>query len=156
MASMPGRCVARIVPGQFVELLRGHRHWAGECAAIHAALLLRFKTKPMLFNQLIRCRRGAALLEYSLLAAGVSLVAAAGVAMFGHKTTDIIGSVAAILPGAHGDDNGPVASGKLIETTPAGSGVVTVDVDAIVADTNSMRLGDNLGFNNLDSLILEQ
>ncbi|MEM7307696.1 MAG: hypothetical protein AAF682_13540 [Planctomycetota bacterium] len=106
--------------------------------------------------QLLRCKKGAALLEYSLLAAGVSLIAAAGVAMFGHKTTDMIASVAAIMPGVHADDNGPIASGKLIETTPGGSGQVALDVDAIIANTDTPRLGNNIGVSNLDLLILEQ
>ena len=106
--------------------------------------------------KLIRCKRGAALLEYSLLAAGVALVAAAAVAMFGHKTTDMIGAVAAVMPGAHADDNGPIASGKIIETTPGSSGQVAVDIATIVTNTDSPRLGDNLGFASLDTLVLEQ
>lgn len=109
-----------------------------------------------MFKQLIRCKRGAALLEYSLLAAGVSLVAAAGVAVFGHKTTDMISSVAAIMPGVHADDNGPIASGKIIETTGADTGQIGVDVDTIVTNTDTARLGNNLGVANLGTLILEQ
>ena len=72
-----------------------------------------------MFKNLIRDEKGAALLEYSLLAAGVALISAAGVAVFGHKTNDLISSVAAIMPGAHADDNGPIQSGKIIETTGA-------------------------------------
>ncbi len=109
-----------------------------------------------MITKLIRCKKGAALLEYSLLAAGVSLVAAAGVAIFGHKTNDMISSVAAIMPGAHGDDNGPIASGKIIETTGAATGQIQVDIDSIVASPDTPRLGNNLGLNNLDTLILEQ
>ena len=82
--------------------------------------------------KLIRCKKGAALLEYSLLAAGVSLVAAAGVAVFGHKTSDMISSVAAIMPGAHADDNGPIASGKIIETTGADTGQIGIDITTIL------------------------
>lgn len=108
------------------------------------------------FKSLIRCKKGAALLEYSLLAAGVSLVAAAGVAVFGHKTTDMISSVAAIMPGAHADDNGPIASGKIIETTGADTGQIQVDIDTIVTNTDSPRLGNNLGLTNLDTLVVEQ
>ena len=108
------------------------------------------------FKSLFRCKKGAALLEYSLLAAGVSLVAAAGVAIFGHKTTDMISSVAAIMPGAHGDDNGPIASGKIIETTGAASGQIGVDVATIVTNADSARLGNNLGLTGLDTLVLEQ
>ena len=108
------------------------------------------------FKNLLRCKKGAALLEYSLLAAGVSLVAAAGVAIFGHKTTDMISSVAAIMPGAHADDNGPIASGKIIETTEASSGQIAVDITSIVGNTDTPRLGNNLGLAGLDTLILEQ
>ena len=109
-----------------------------------------------LISKLTRCKKGAALLEYSLLAAGVSLIAAAGVAIFGHKTNDMISSVAAIMPGAHADDNGPIASGKIIETTGAGSGQIGVDVGTIVTNTDTARLGNNLGVTGLDTLILEQ
>lgn len=109
-----------------------------------------------LFSRLLRCKRGAALLEYSLLAAGISLVAAAGVAIFGHKTTDMISSVAAIMPGAHGDDNGPIASGKIIETTSAATGQISVDIPTIVGNTDTPRLENNLGLSGLDTLILEQ
>jgi len=62
-------------------------------------------------------RRGAALVEYGLLVAGVALVTAAAVSIFGHKTNDMIGAIAAVLPGAHTDDNGPILSGHMIETT---------------------------------------
>lgn len=110
----------------------------------------------MFISKLIQCKRGAALLEYSLLAAGVSLISAAGVAMFGHKTTDMIAAVAAVMPGAHADDNGPIASGKLIETTAGGSGQVSLDVGTIVTNTNTSRLGDNVGLAGLETLILEQ
>jgi len=110
-----------------------------------------------MFSKLVRCKKGAALLEYSLLAAGVSLVAAAGVAIFGHKTTDMISSVAAIMPGAHADDNGPIASGKIIETTPASSGQIAVDITTIATTAvDTPRLGNNLGLTGLDTLILEQ
>jgi len=107
-------------------------------------------------KNLFRCKKGAALLEYSLLAAGVTLVSAAAVAVFGHKTNDMIGSVAAIMPGAHADDNGPIASGKVIETTGADTGQIQVDVATIVTNTDSARLGNNLGVVGLDTLILEQ
>ena len=32
----------------------------------------------------------------------------------GHKTGDLLGTVAVFLPGAHDDDNGPVTSGHLV------------------------------------------
>jgi Flp pilus assembly pilin Flp len=99
-----------------------------------------------------RNKRGAAMVEYGLLVAGVALVTAAAVSMFGHKTTDMIGTIASVLPGAHGDDNGPILAGNLLETTNTlGStgtavGLNVKDGSNGVIDHNGQpRLGDNLG-----------
>ena len=78
----------------------------------------------MILNLLRRSRRdkkGQGLVEYALLIAGVALISAAAVSVFGHKTSDMIAAVAAILPGAHTDDNNTIQSGHLIEppTAPA-------------------------------------
>lgn len=108
-----------------------------------------------MFKKFLRDEKGAALLEYSLLAAGVALISAAGVAIFGHKTNDMISSVAAIMPGVHADDNGPIASGKIIETTSAEDGTITVNVGDIVANTGTARLENNLGTLGLGTLVLE-
>jgi pilus assembly protein Flp/PilA len=115
-----------------------------------------------------RSQKGAALLEYSLLIAGIALIGAAAIAIFGHKTTDMMVAVAAVLPGAHTDDNNPIISGKIIETTATGNGVVgttatagiTLDIDAIVGNTGQARLGTQMGLNSgggnsLASLVLE-
>ena len=89
-------------------------------------------------------RKGAALVEYALLIGGVALIAAGAVSLFGHKTSDILGTVAAILPGAHSDDNGPIQSGHLIETSNVGtSGAIAIDVSTIVSETGTDRLGLN-------------
>ena len=90
-------------------------------------------------------RRGAVLLEYSLLAAGVALICAAAVSVYGHKTNDLIASVAAVIPGAHGDDNGAFTSGKLIETTSAADGPIALDAVTIAGAPDSPRLGNNVG-----------
>ena len=50
-------------------------------------------------RKILRKRKGQGLVEYALLIAGVALIAAVGVSMFGHKVTDMIDTVAAILPG---------------------------------------------------------
>src|SRR5207244_12864287 len=63
-----------------------------------------------------RAQRGAALVEYGLIVAGVALVAAAAVSIFGHKTASIIGATAAILPGAQLEDNGTIAAGRIVDT----------------------------------------
>ena len=67
--------------------------------------------------KLFRNRKGQGLVEYALLVAGVTLVAAAGVTIFGHKVAGMMDVAAAILPGAHADCNNPIADGQLIETT---------------------------------------
>jgi len=110
-------------------------------------------------------RKGAALVEYGLLIAGVALVAAAAVATFGHKTTDLIGAMAAVLPGAHIDDNAPIVSGKIIETSNTAAGVdsggaaatgIGLDVTTIEANSGTARLGNNLAtVGSVADLVLE-
>jgi Flp pilus assembly pilin Flp len=101
-----------------------------------------------LIRTLLRNRKGAALVEYSLIVAGVALIAAASVATFGHKTNDMLAMVAAVLPGAHADDNAPIVSGKIIETANTGGpggDAISLDVATIVANSGTERLGNNLG-----------
>lgn len=104
----------------------------------------------------LREQKGAVLVEYSVLVAGIALVALAAVAILGHKTTDLISSVAAILPGAHADDNNPLRSGKFIETAVQ-DGAIAVDSAAIVAASDTSRLAVNLGIapDDLTALVVE-
>lgn len=95
-------------------------------------------------QQQLKKRKGAALVEYALLIAGVALICAAAIAIFGHKTSDLVAAVAAVIPGAHGDDNGPIVSGKLIETTEAEDGPIALDVTGIAAAVDTPRLGNNV------------
>jgi hypothetical protein len=104
----------------------------------------------------LRRSKGAALVEYSMLVAGIALIGAAAVAEFGHKTGDLIGIAAAILPGAHTGDNGPIVSGHLIEAkmgTGNGAGgageltatnAIALDIQGIANGTGQDRLGNNL------------
>ena len=110
--------------------------------------------------QLLRSKKGAALAEYSLLVAGIMLVGAAGVSVFGHKTSDMMGATAAVLPGAHADDNGPIVSGKIIETTDQGLGEggngIALDVATIAGSAGQQRLGNQLGTGtSISTLVLE-
>ena len=110
-----------------------------------------------MFKKFIREEKGAALLEYSLLAAGVALVSAAAVSIFGHKTADLIGAVSTVLPGAHADDNCPIVSAKIIETTQR------LEDNAIILDTATIaaggtRMGTNFGLDaagDFGGLVLE-
>jgi len=87
-----------------------------------------------LINKSRRTKRGAALVEYGLIVAGVALVAAVAVSVFGSKTAGMIAASAHVLPGANPNDNGPITVGHVVAVTPdTGSGIA---IDA--AATNSM------------------
>ena len=110
----------------------------------------------MQMRMLRKSRKGQGLVEYGLLIAGVALVSAAAVSVFGHKTNDLIAAMATVLPGAHSDDNGPIVSGRLIETTDPregrGPGYVGLDVEAIAGNTGTRRMGNNLVGDDGESL----
>ena len=116
-----------------------------------------------MLKRLFKNRKGAALIEYGLLIAGIALISAGAVSLFGHKTSDMIATVAAVIPGAHLDDNYPIISGKLIETTQVqgASGVTGNAIDfATIAATTGDRLGYNIGagaftVNGVDGLVVE-
>ena len=97
-----------------------------------------------------RAQRGAALVEYGLIVAGVALVAAAAVSIFGHKTASIIGATAAILPGAQLEDNGTIAAGRIVDTVN-NNGVITINPGA------NNNLGHNLGLTQtqVDDLVTD-
>jgi Flp pilus assembly pilin Flp len=104
-------------------------------------------------QRLRKDKKGAALVEYFLIVAGVALMGAAAVSTFGHKTSDLVALSAAVLPGAHADDNGPIVSGRIIETTSAEDGNIALDLEAIVDATATARLGSNSGL-DVDQLAL--
>jgi Flp pilus assembly pilin Flp len=113
-----------------------------------------------MLKKLVRNRKGQGLVEYALIIAGVALIAAAAISVFGHKVTDMISATAVILPGAHPDDNAPIVSGHLIETTNNGNGIV-VDATGVANDANTSRLFGNIYGNsspaatNPDALVNE-
>ncbi|MCX6606734.1 MAG: hypothetical protein NTV52_24555 [Acidobacteria bacterium] len=92
----------------------------------------------------MREKKGAALVEYGLLIAGVALIST-----FGTKTSDLVATVASVLPGIHADDNGAILSGGLLETTPGAAGSVAgtgikIDTAAIIAQSAMDRLSKNV------------
>ena len=98
-----------------------------------------------MLRKLFSNKKGQGLVEYGLIIAGVALICAAAVSVFGHKTSDLIAAVATVLPGAHADDNGPMVSGKLIETTSAEDGDISLDAATITTNAGTYRLGVNVG-----------
>ena len=121
-------------------------------------------------NRNRRREGGAALAEYGLLVAGITMVSLAAVTVLGSKVGGLLGSVAFLLPGAWAEQNAPVQVGQLIETRTVDAnddGVLEVVVDAAsIADDNSLdgdqgqdfvpRLGQNMGFEAHDTYHLYQ
>lgn len=116
-------------------------------------------------RQLRKSERGAALVEYALVIAGVALIGAVAISLFGHKVSDMVATVAAVLPGAHADDNAPVVSGKTIETSPNAQGTdsggnnqqgIGLDVNSITQSNGRSRLGESVGGDgSVSTLVLE-
>lgn len=72
-------------------------------------------------------KRGAALVEYGLLVAGVALTTAAAVSLLGHKTNDMVGTIASALPSSNQEDVGQVKGGRIIATTDGSAGSIGID-----------------------------
>ncbi len=100
----------------------------------------------------LRRKRGAALAEYGVLLAGVTLAGLVAVSVLGGKVGGLVASVATLLPGAAPEDNAPVQVGRMIETTTAdanGDGTQEQILDAArvlhgQATVPSSRLGASL------------
>jgi len=113
-----------------------------------------------MLNRLRRNKKGQALAEYAVIIGGVLLMTIVAVSVFGHKVNDLMALSAVILPGAHADDNNPIISGKLIETTLNG-GAIGLDVPTILANSNTERLGNQMGVvgggigTNVSDLVVE-
>lgn len=112
---------------------------------------------------------GAALAEYGLLVAGVTMVSLVAVSIFGSKVGGLIGTSATLLPGAYTDQNAPVQVGQLIETKTVdanqdGVKEIVVDATAINHDGGGLvgsepmvpRLGQSMGMDAHDAAHLYQ
>jgi pilus assembly protein Flp/PilA len=100
-----------------------------------------------MLRKLLRNKKGQGLVEYSLLVVGIAIVGIAAVSLLGHKTSDLMGLAAVILPGAHLDDSAPIASGHLIETDDkggTGGNAVEVSTTQIATENGTSRLASNL------------
>src|SRR5437764_968175 len=92
------------------------------------------------FGRLRGEKKGAAMVEYAILVAGIALVSLTAVSLLGSKVSDMYIAIATILPGAHAGDNGPMVNGGLIETTTDKNGNIVIDVNGIVAHNGTERL----------------
>ncbi|PQO33664.1 Flp family type IVb pilin [Blastopirellula marina] len=108
--------------------------------------------------KLLRNRKGQGMVEYGLIIAGVALVCAVSVSVFGNKVGDMIAAAAAVLPGAQSSNNAPIQVGQLIETKIGDDGWIVLDVERIYNASNTPRLGNNFGLENpidFGSLVLD-
>ena len=125
----------------------------------------------MRINRTKRARRqgGAALAEYGLIVAGVTMVSLVAVSVFGSKVGGLIGTSATLLPGAYTDQNAPVLVGEMMETRTEdtnGDGVkeIVVDASRIVdsggglagQEPQTPRMGAGMGLNAHDTSHLYQ
>jgi len=95
-----------------------------------------------------RRREGAALAEYGLLLAGLTLAAMVAVSVLGGKVGGMIASVATLLPGATAQDNAPVQVGRLIETETTdanGDGVFEQTISRQALEQNAQRPSNRMG-----------
>jgi Flp pilus assembly pilin Flp len=95
-----------------------------------------------------RRREGAALAEYGLLLAGLTLAAMVAVSVLGGKVGGMIASVATLLPGATAQDNAPVQVGRLIETETTdanGDGVFEQTISGQALEQNAQRPSNRMG-----------
>lgn len=67
-------------------------------------------------------RRGQGLVEYIIIVAAVALICLVAVSVFGHKVADQYAIGAGMLPGAHAEDNNPIATGEYAQVTVNASG----------------------------------
>lgn len=72
-----------------------------------------------------KSRRGQGLVEYIIIVAAVAMISLVSVSIFGHKVADQYAIGAGMLPGAHGEDNLPVAGAQFAESDDDGNGVNT-------------------------------
>ena len=89
-------------------------------------------------------RKGSVLVEYALLIAGVVLASVVAITVLGRKTADVIGVMAATLPGAHATDNQPIASADIISLDTSG-GVIRLNSLQLVSGGGLDRFVAMLG-----------
>jgi Flp pilus assembly pilin Flp len=97
-------------------------------------------------RKLFKNKKGQGLVEYGILVGGIALVALAATAILGHKATDLIGTVAAALPGAIQEDNVPIVSGQLVQTT-------LNDGAAVLNATEPGSFIENLGIDTVGLIV---
>jgi pilus assembly protein Flp/PilA len=101
-------------------------------------------------------RKGSVLVEYALLIAGIVLVSTVAIGVLGHKVMSNFAVIAAIIPGAHADDNKPVAHAEMIPFVDDGTGKLVLDTNNLVNQQGGVdRMSTVLGAGKGELLIVE-
>ena len=100
-------------------------------------------------------RKGQALVEYTIILAAVALIALGTISLLGHKTTDMLGTLTAVLPGAHNNDNGPIIAGELVPTSVQdNNGNAAIGIDPTKATTSEALNQNVFGGGTADSTLV--
>ncbi len=94
-------------------------------------------------------RRGQGLVEYIIIVAAVAMISLVAVSVFGHKVADQYAIGAGMLPGAHDEDNLPIATGSFAGTTNDGTTVSGNGQVSWAGITSADPDGDNGLANNV-------
>jgi len=98
-------------------------------------------------RKLFKNKKGQGLVEYAFIVAGVAFICLLALSIFGHKLSDQYAIMAGMLPGAHTEDNAPVASMAFLSTTTIGnvqSGTGQVSWNQITGNTGTGGLNNNV------------
>lgn len=104
----------------------------------------------MLLRTICRSRKGQAMVEYALLVVCIAVVGAVAVSMLGHKTQNTLAIAAAVMPGAHTDDNNPISTAQVVPTAIS-NGAIVLDTAGL---TNSDRFAGVLGSGGAATLVV--
>ena len=98
-------------------------------------------------RKLFKNKKGQGLVEYAFIVAGVAFICLLALSIFGHKLSDQYAIMAGMLPGAHTEDNAPVASMAFLSTTTIDSvqsGTGRVSWNNITGNTGTGGLNNNV------------
>ena len=101
--------------------------------------------------------KGAAMVEYAVLIGAVTLIGILGISVLGNKVSDIIGTLAVILPGAQTTDDHKLHSAQLVEFSDGNDDSYQIlDTHIGAGDTNRLNRNTGLGDSNTDSIFIVQ
>ena len=94
------------------------------------------------------------MVEYAILCGGIALVGILWMSLVGRKSTDLIGTLAVIMPGANANENRKVKNSTMIELTVSGDGATYIFNTSRLSDPllgKSARIGFATGLYSSDS-----